>query len=107
MIPVFPVLLMTIVMLRGAMTHEETLKLVRENDFVSGQYVWTGFDYIGEPTPFGWPAHSSYFGIVDLAGFPKDAYYLYQSEWSKKTSFTSFPALELETRTGCRYVVLL
>ena len=55
-------------------THEETLKLVRDNDFVSGQYVWTGFDYIGEPTPFGWPAHSSYFGIVDLAGFPKDTY---------------------------------
>lgn len=52
-------------------THEESLKLVRDNDFISGQYVWTGFDYIGEPTPYGWPARSSFFGIVDLAGFPK------------------------------------
>ena len=72
-------------------THEEALKLIRDNDFISGQYVWTGFDYIGEPTPFGWPAHSSYFGIVDLAGFPKDAYYLYQSEWSKKQVLHLFP----------------
>ncbi|WP_291529885.1 sugar-binding domain-containing protein [Bacteroides sp. UBA939] len=62
-------------------THEGTLRHVKNNDFISGQYVWTGFDYIGEPTPYGWPARSSYFGIVDLAGFPKDAYYLYQSEW--------------------------
>lgn len=62
-------------------THEESLKIVRDNDFVTGQFVWTGFDYLGEPTPYGWPARSSYFGIVDLAGFPKDVYYLYQSEW--------------------------
>lgn len=62
-------------------THASTLKLVRDNDFVSGQFVWTGFDYIGEPTPYGWPARSSYFGLVDLAGFPKDIYYMYQSEW--------------------------
>lgn len=49
-----------------------------------GMFVWTGFDYIGEPTPFynSYPARSSYFGIVDLCGFPKDAYYLYQSEWT-------------------------
>lgn len=62
-------------------THEATMKLVAANDFVAGQFVWTGFDYIGEPTPFGWPARSSYFGLIDLAGFPKDIYYLYQSEW--------------------------
>lgn len=67
-------------------THASTLKLVRDNDFVSGQFVWTGFDYIGEPTPYGWPARSSYFGIVDLAGFPKDVYYLYQSEWRPDTT---------------------
>ena len=72
-------------------THEETIKLIRDNDFISGQYVWTGFDYIGEPTPFGWPARSSYFGIVDLAGFPKDVYYLYQSEWSDKQVLHLFP----------------
>ena len=72
-------------------THEETLKLVRDNDFVSGQYVWTGFDYIGEPTPYGWPARSSYFGIVDLAGFPKDVYYLYKSEWTDEPMLHLFP----------------
>lgn len=62
-------------------SHEESLRHVRNNDYISGQYVWTGFDYLGEPTPFDWPARSSYFGIIDLAGFPKDIYYMYQSEW--------------------------
>lgn len=62
-------------------SHEGTMRHVKNNDFISGQYVWTGFDYLGEPTPYGWPARSSYFGIVDLAGFPKDVYYLYRSEW--------------------------
>jgi beta-galactosidase len=49
--------------------------------WVAGEFVWTGFDYIGEPTPYRWPARSSYFGIVDLAGFPKDRYYFYKSVW--------------------------
>lgn len=62
-------------------THEANLRKVQENPFIMGQFVWTGFDYLGEPTPFGWPARSSYFGIVDLAGFPKDVYYMYQSQW--------------------------
>jgi beta-galactosidase len=51
---------------------------------VAGEFVWTGFDYLGEPTPYGNrndPARSSYFGIVDLAGFPKDRYYIYQAHW--------------------------
>ena len=72
-------------------THEETLKLIRDNGFISGQYIWTGFDYLGEPTPYGWPARSSYFGIVDLAGFPKDAYYLYKSEWTDEPVLHRFP----------------
>ena len=50
---------------------------------MAGEFVWTGFDYIGEPNPYGWPARSSYFGLLDLAGFPKDRYYLYKSQWSK------------------------
>lgn len=62
-------------------THEKSMAEVEDNDFVSGQFVWTGFDYLGEPTPYGWPARSSYFGIVDLAGIPKDVYYMYQSQW--------------------------
>jgi beta-galactosidase len=65
-------------------THEETWKIIKKYDFISGLFVWTGFDYLGEPTPYPWPARSSYFGIVDLAGFPKDVYYMYQSEWTNK-----------------------
>lgn len=73
-------------------THELTMLQVRNNDFIAGQFVWTGFDYIGEPTPYGWPARSSYFGIIDLAGIPKDVYYLYQAEWqSEKTVLHLFP----------------
>ncbi|HEY4324846.1 MAG TPA: glycoside hydrolase family 2 TIM barrel-domain containing protein [Mucilaginibacter sp.] len=65
-------------------THEETWKIIKKFDFLSGLFVWTGFDYLGEPTPYPWPARSSYFGIIDLAGFPKDVYYMYQSEWTDK-----------------------
>jgi len=65
-------------------THEETWKIIKKYDFLSGLFVWTGFDYLGEPTPYPWPARSSYFGIIDLAGFPKDVYYMYQSEWTDK-----------------------
>lgn len=72
-------------------THEETLLLQKNTPFVAGQFVWTGFDYIGEPTPYGWPARSSYFGIIDLAGFPKDIYHLYRSEWSEKPELHLFP----------------
>ncbi|WP_281753010.1 beta-galactosidase GalB [Neptunitalea chrysea] len=64
--------------------HETTWKIIKKHDFLSGFYIWTGFDYIGEPTPYVWPSRSSYFGIVDLAGFPKDVYYMYQSEWTDK-----------------------
>ncbi len=71
--------------------HEETWDLVKHNPFVSGQFIWTGWDYIGEPTPYGFPARSSYFGIIDLAGFPKDIYYMYQSEWTDKQVLHLFP----------------
>jgi beta-galactosidase len=72
-------------------THEETWRKVKNNDFVSGLYIWTGFDYIGEPTPYQFPARSSYFGIIDLAGIPKDAFYFYQSEWTEKPMLHIFP----------------
>ena len=65
-----------------------------EDDFIQhedlpyciGEFVWTGFDYLGEPTPYytNWPSHSSLFGIVDLAGIPKDRFYLYRSHWNKE-----------------------
>ena len=72
-------------------THEETWDVVKHTPYVGGQYIWTGFDYIGEPTPYGFPARSSYFGIIDLAGFPKDTYYMYQSEWTSKPVLHLFP----------------
>lgn len=72
-------------------TQEETWKVIKKYDFLSGQFIWTGFDYIGEPTPYPWPAKSSYFGIIDLAGFPKDVYYMYQSEWTTKDVLHIFP----------------
>ena len=54
--------------------------------YTIGQFVWTGIDYLGEPTPYDkyWPSRSSYFGICDLAGLPKDRYYLYRSVWNKQ-----------------------
>ena len=73
-------------------THEETWKIIKKHDFLSGMYIWTGFDYLGEPTPYSWPSRSSYFGIIDLAGFPKDAYYMYQSEWTDKPVLHVFPS---------------
>ncbi len=58
-----------------------------DHDWVIGQFVWTGFDYLGEPSPYdtdAWPSHSSYFGIIDLASLPKDRYWLYRSKWNDK-----------------------
>lgn len=57
-----------------------------DNAWCIGEFVWTGFDYLGEPTPYytDWPSHSSLFGIIDLAGLPKDRYYLYRSHWNPK-----------------------
>ena len=72
-------------------THEETWKIIKKYDYLSGLFIWTGFDYLGEPTPYPWPARSSYFGILDLSGFPKDAYYLYESEWTDKNVLHIFP----------------
>jgi beta-galactosidase len=72
-------------------TQEDTWKVIKKHDFLSGMFIWTGFDYIGEPTPYEWPSRSSYFGVVDLAGFPKDTYYMYQSEWSSDTVLHVFP----------------
>lgn len=72
-------------------THEETWAVMKKHAYLSGMFYWTGFDYLGEPTPYWWPARSSYFGIIDLAGFPKDAYWFYQSEWTDKPVLHLFP----------------
>jgi beta-galactosidase len=72
-------------------THEESIHALKKSEHVSGMYIWTGFDYLGEPTPYDWPARSSYFGIIDLAGFPKDVYYLYQSEFTDQPVLHIYP----------------
>jgi beta-galactosidase len=63
-------------------TAETSWRNVNTRPWIAGEFVWTGFDYIGEPTPYEWPAKSSYFGIIDTANFPKDVYYFYQSKWN-------------------------
>ena len=67
-----------------ASTAETWWKLAAENNFWLGGFVWTGFDYRGEPTPFKWPNINSHFGLMDMCGFPKNIYYYYQSWWSDK-----------------------
>ena len=63
---------------------DDDFLMMDDRTYTIGQFVWTGFDYLGEPTPYDeyWPSRSSYFGICDLAGLPKDRYYLYRSQWN-------------------------
>lgn len=73
-------------------THEKTWLEVKKYPHMAGIFVWSGFDFLGEPLPYpNFPARSSYYGIVDLAGFPKDVYYMYQSEWTDKPVLHLFP----------------
>ena len=64
---------------------DDDWKLQDDYSWVIGEFVWTGYDYLGEPTPYDtyWPSRSSYFGICDLAGLPKDRYYMYRSRWNE------------------------
>ncbi|MFY0601372.1 MAG: DUF4982 domain-containing protein [Cyclobacteriaceae bacterium] len=84
-----------------------------ENPFSLGEFIWTGFDYLGEPTPYAgkdnstnglwtldWPSRSSYFAPVDLCGFPKDRYYLYQSQWTDKPMVHVLPHWNWEGKEG-------
>lgn len=71
--------------------HEVSLRLFERYAFLSGMFIWQGIDYLGEPTPYEWPARSSYFGVVDLAGFPKDPFYLYQSVWTDRPMLHLLP----------------
>ena len=67
---------------------DEDFALAEDYPWTMGQFVWTGFDYLGEPSPYdtdAWPNHSSLFGIIDLASIPKDRYYLYRSQWNKRS----------------------
>jgi len=74
-----------------AATAEVWWKIYAERRFLAGGFVWTGFDYRGEPTPYGWPCINSHFGIMDTCGFPKDNFYYYQAWWSEKPVLHLFP----------------
>lgn len=62
-------------------SHRDGWKAIAERPFMAGAFIWTGFDYHGEPSPFGWPSANSFFGAMDLCGFPKMAFYLHQAQW--------------------------
>ena len=81
-------------------TAQTSLMALKDHPWMAGEFVWTGFDYIGEPTPYGWPSRSSYFGIVDLAGFPKDRYYLYKSAWTDAPMVHLLPSWNWEQFAG-------
>jgi beta-galactosidase len=75
----------------GGQTVENAWPPIATNDFMAGGFVWTGFDYKGEPRPFGWPCINSHYGFMDICGFPKDSYYYYQSWWTDKPVLHLFP----------------
>ncbi len=86
----------------GATTPDHEFKGQDDNPFVMGEFVWTGFDYLGEPTPYReeWPARSSYFGIFDLCGIPKDRAYLYRSRWTAQQVLHLMPHWNWEGYEG-------
>ena len=85
-----------------ATTPDTEFEAQDDHDFVLGEFVWTGIDYLGEPTPYNTatPARSSYFGIVDLAGLKKDRFYLYQSNWSDEPVIHLLPHWNWHDRIG-------
>ena len=79
---------------------EDCWKVFAERAFVAGSFGWTGFDYRGEPSPYGWPCISSHFGAMDTCGFPKDNYFYYQSVWLPKPMLHVFPHWNWQGKEG-------
>jgi beta-galactosidase len=79
---------------------EEWWTFYAERDYLPGGFAWTGFDYRGEPTPYGWPSINSQFGIVDMCGFPKDSFYYYKAWWGTEPVLHLFPHWNWEGREG-------
>ncbi len=79
---------------------EEWWPFYAAREWLAGGFAWTGFDYRGEPTPYGWPSISSQFGIVDTCGFPKDNFYYYKAWWSSEPALHLFPHWNWEQREG-------
>lgn len=98
-------------------TMDETWKSCAERDFVAGTFIWTGFDYRGETYPFDWPAVITRFGLMDLCGFPKDAYFYYKSWWNPEPMLHLFPhwnwagkegqSIKVRAYTNCAEVELI
>jgi len=72
---------------------EQLWKFIKVRDYVMGDFMWTGVDYLGEAD---WPEKSASFGVLDLCGFPKDGYYFYKSQWNRRADDPHFLSLELE-----------
>jgi beta-galactosidase len=83
-----------------AETAEQWWKFYAAREWLSGGFAWTGFDYRGEPTPYGWPSINSQFGIVDMCGFPKDDFYYYKAWWGSEPVLHLFPHWNWEQREG-------
>ena len=83
-----------------ATTAEKWWTFYDARPFLAGGFAWTGFDYRGEPTPYGWPCISSHFGIMDVCGFPKDNYFYYQAWWGSKPVLHLFPHWNWSGREG-------
>jgi beta-galactosidase len=81
-------------------TAEEWWTFYGTREWECGGFAWTGFDYRGEPTPYGWPSINSQFGIIDVCGFPKDTFYYYKSWWGKEPVLHLFPHWNFEGREG-------
>ena len=79
---------------------EEWWKFYATREWLAGGFAWTGFDYRGEPTPYGWPSINSEFGIVDMCGFPKDNYFYYKAWWGNEPVLHLFPHWNWEEREG-------
>ena len=85
---------------RSYETAEDWWQLYGSREWLAGGFAWTGFDYRGEPSPYGWPSISSQFGIVDTCGFPKDAFFYYKTWWGKEPVVHLFPHWNFEGRDG-------
>jgi len=81
-------------------TAEDWWTFYGTREWAAGGFAWTGFDYRGEPTPYGWPSINSQFGIVDMCGFPKDTFFYYKAWWGKEPALHLFPHWNFEGREG-------
>jgi beta-galactosidase len=81
-------------------TAEDWWTFYATREWEAGGFAWTGFDYRGEPTPYGWPSINSQFGIIDMCGFPKDTFYYYKAWWRNEPSLHLFPHWNFEGKEG-------